>query len=143
MALPAFYRGVTVIVNMSGGLTAHAVKAARTVDSSILAQPDPWMTLRRFLVLTVIALCLHGNAYWLKLRAMGLDDDLGAYSLQTVGARQSKFMRPNGQANSPLGQIAYAFQFDAGLYAKLLREYSEARGPAVLPACSCQYPTVG
>ena len=68
------------------------------------------------------------HAYWLKLRAMGLDDDLGAYSLQTVGARQSKFMRPNGQANSPLGQIAYAFQFDAGLYAKFLREYSEARG---------------
>jgi tryptophan halogenase len=68
------------------------------------------------------------HAYWLKARAMGLDDDLGAYSLQTIGSRQSKFMRPNGQANSPLGQIAYAFQFDAGLYAKFLREYAEARG---------------
>jgi tryptophan 7-halogenase len=68
------------------------------------------------------------HAFWLKLRAMGLDEDLGAYSLQTLGARQSKFMRPNGQANSPLGQIAYAFQFDAGLYARFLREYAEARG---------------
>ncbi len=68
------------------------------------------------------------HAYWLKLHALGLDDDLGAYSLQTVGAREDKFMRPNGQPNSPLGQIAYAFQFDAGLYAKFLREYAEARG---------------
>jgi tryptophan halogenase len=68
------------------------------------------------------------HAYWLKLHAMGEEDDLGAYSLQTVGARQSKFMRPNGQLNSPLGHIAYAFHFDAGLYAKFLREYSEARG---------------
>jgi tryptophan halogenase len=70
------------------------------------------------------------HAYWLKLNALGEDDDLGAYSLNTVAARQDKFMRPNGQANSPLGSIAYAFQFDAGLYAKYLRDYSEARGVA-------------
>ncbi|WP_421739026.1 tryptophan halogenase family protein [Caulobacter sp.] len=68
------------------------------------------------------------HAYWLKLHAMGQDTDLGAYSLNTLGARQNRFMRPNGQANSPLGSIAYAFQFDAGLYAKYLREYAEARG---------------
>ena len=68
------------------------------------------------------------HAYWLKLHALGLEDDLGAYSLQTVGAREDKFMRPNTQPNSPLSQIAYAFHFDAGLYAKFLREYSEARG---------------
>lgn len=68
------------------------------------------------------------HAYWLKLRAMGEDSDLGAYSLNTVAARRSKFMRPNGQANSPLGSIAYAFQFDAGLYAQFLRDYAEARG---------------
>jgi tryptophan halogenase len=54
----------------------------------------------------------------------------GAYSLNRLAARQNKFMRPNGQANSPLGSIAYAFQFDAGLYAKFLRDYSEARGVA-------------
>jgi len=68
------------------------------------------------------------HAYWLKLHAMGEDDDLGAYSLQAVGARQDRFMRPNGQANSPLGAIAYAFHFDAGLYARFLRDYAEARG---------------
>jgi len=68
------------------------------------------------------------HAYWLKLHAMGETDDLGEYSLQVLGSRQDKFMRPNGQMNSPLGSIAYAFHFDAGLYAKFLREYSEARG---------------
>ncbi|WP_454714460.1 tryptophan halogenase family protein [Caulobacter segnis] len=68
------------------------------------------------------------HAYWLRLHAMGLSDDLGEFSLQTIGARLDKFMRPNGQANSPLGTIAYAFHFDAGLYAKFLREYAEARG---------------
>ena len=68
------------------------------------------------------------HAYWLKLHALGEEDDLGAYSLNALAARQHKFMRPNGQPNSPLGSIAYAFQFDAGLYAKYLREYAEARG---------------
>ena len=68
------------------------------------------------------------HAYWLKAHAMGEDDDLSAYSLNALAARQHKFMRPNGQPNSPLGSIAYAFQFDAGLYAKFLRDYAEARG---------------
>jgi len=67
------------------------------------------------------------HAYWLKLHALGEEDDLGAYSLNALAARQHRFMRPNGQPNSPLGSIAYAFQFDAGLYAKYLREYAEAR----------------
>ncbi len=68
------------------------------------------------------------HAYWLKLHALGEDDDLSAYSLNALAARQNRFMRPNGQPNSPLGAIAYAFQFDAGLYAKYLRDYAEARG---------------
>jgi tryptophan halogenase len=68
------------------------------------------------------------HSYWLKLNAMGEAPDLGEYSLQTLGARASKFMRPNKVHNSPLASISYAFQFDAGLYARFLREYSEARG---------------
>jgi tryptophan halogenase len=38
-------------------------------------------------------------------------------------------MRPtNDVKNSPLNEIAYAFHFDAGMYAKFLRTYSEQRG---------------
>ena len=68
------------------------------------------------------------HSYWLKLNAMGEAPDLGQYSLQTLAARQSKFQRPVNQPNSPLSSIAYAFQFDAGLYARYLREFAEARG---------------
>jgi len=68
------------------------------------------------------------HSYWLKLNAMGEAPDLGEYSLQTLAARQSKFQRPVKQQNSPLASIAYAFQFDAGLYARYLREFAEARG---------------
>ncbi|MFN3312961.1 MAG: tryptophan halogenase family protein, partial [Hyphomonas sp.] len=50
------------------------------------------------------------------------------YCLQAVAARQNKFMRPIKAGNSPLSKIAYAFHFDAGLYARFLRGQSEARG---------------
>ncbi|MCI4645234.1 MAG: tryptophan 7-halogenase [Hyphomonadaceae bacterium] len=55
-------------------------------------------------------------------------DTLEQYSLQAVAARQAKFMRPVNAGNSPLSKIAYAFHFDATLYAKFLREEAEARG---------------
>src|SRR5690606_12104638 len=45
-----------------------------------------------------------------------------------VACDHGKFMRPIDAGNSPLSGIAYAFHFDAGLYARFLREYSETRG---------------
>ena len=68
--------------------------------------------------------------YWLKLHSQGKAHDLGDYSLNTAAAPQGKFMSgasdvPSG---SPLSKVAYAYHFDAGLYAQYLRRYAEARG---------------
>jgi len=67
--------------------------------------------------------------YWLKMHQAGQAAPLDEYSINTVAARQNKFMHPTSdRPNSPLADIAYAYHFDAGLYARYLREYAEARG---------------
>jgi len=67
--------------------------------------------------------------YWLKGRAAGDDTPLDAYSLGVVAGLQGRFTHPRPeQPNSPLSRIAYAFQFDASLYARYLRQLAEAWG---------------
>src|SRR5690349_2855722 len=70
------------------------------------------------------------HQYWLKLRAQGKAQELGEYSLNTAAAPRGKFISGASDvpANSPLAQVAYAYHFDAGLYAQYLRRYAEARG---------------
>ena len=69
------------------------------------------------------------HQYWLKQHLAGKAKPLEAYSINTAACRANKFIRPQmDMPNSPLSQIAYAFHFDASLYAKYLRGYSEARG---------------
>ncbi|MGA1694895.1 MAG: tryptophan halogenase family protein, partial [Burkholderiaceae bacterium] len=65
---------------------------------------------------------------WLKMWLAGKAPDLEAYSINRMACHENKFMRPaTDMPNSPLSEIVYAFHFDAGLYAKFLREYAEAR----------------
>jgi tryptophan halogenase len=67
--------------------------------------------------------------HWLKARQLGLRHELGDYSLSVVAALQGKFERPrHDQPNSPLAKTSYAFQFDASLYARYLRNFSEQLG---------------
>lgn len=66
--------------------------------------------------------------YWLKLNKQGRSSDIGEYCFNTLASRQNKFMRSIDAGNSPLSDIAYAYHFDAGLYAKYLREFSENLG---------------
>jgi len=69
------------------------------------------------------------HQYWLKQHLAGKAKALEHYSINTMACLHNKFMRPRDDIpNSPLSQIAYAFHFDAALYAKFLRRYSEARG---------------
>jgi len=67
--------------------------------------------------------------YWHKMRAQGKAQDLGHYAITRAAAQANKFMPPNTDvANSPLGDITYAYHFDASLYAKFLRKLSQERG---------------
>lgn len=67
--------------------------------------------------------------YWLKLNQLGTVGGLDPYSINTVASQLGKFSigRPD-LPNSPLSDLSYAYHFDAGLYAKFLRAYSEKRG---------------
>jgi tryptophan halogenase len=67
--------------------------------------------------------------YWHKMRKLGKAHDLGDYSITRAAAKANKFMPAAADVpNSPLGDIAYAYHFDASLYARYLRGLCEARG---------------
>ena len=63
--------------------------------------------------------------YWLRSRAEGNPDNLWNYSINALAATVHRFDRVDP---GPNGQFAYAYHFDARLYAAYLRDYSEARG---------------
>lgn len=68
------------------------------------------------------------HAFWERLCAEPEFADIAAFSLTALAARERKFMRPIDAGHSPLSNIAYAFHFDAGLYARYLREIAEGLG---------------
>ena len=70
------------------------------------------------------------HQYWLRAFKAGNASEIGDYSLNTLAAQRGKFMvsASNAPANTPLANIAYAYHFDAGLYARHLRRFAEARG---------------
>ncbi|MDF4005136.1 tryptophan 7-halogenase [Luteibacter sp. PPL552] len=70
------------------------------------------------------------HQYWLKGRMAGHAGDLLDYSVNTVAAVRGRFLPApvDVPASNPLAGIGYAYHFDAALYARYLRAYSEARG---------------
>ncbi|RYF99649.1 MAG: tryptophan 7-halogenase, partial [Chitinophagaceae bacterium] len=60
--------------------------------------------------------------FWTKARGMGLQNDYGDFCLELQAAKMGKF------AITENPRINYAYHFNASLYAKFLRKYSEARG---------------
>ena len=68
------------------------------------------------------------HQYWLKSRQAGRADVLDRYVFNAVAGWRNRFLRGADVVNSPLGNVAHAFHFDAGLYAKYLRGLAEARG---------------
>ncbi|MBT2144158.1 MULTISPECIES: tryptophan halogenase family protein [unclassified Rhodanobacter] len=70
------------------------------------------------------------HQYWIKAHRAGKAQDIGTYSLNTVAAPRGRFMPSASDAppGSPLANVAYAYHFDAGRYARFLRGYAEQRG---------------
>ena len=67
--------------------------------------------------------------HWLKGRRAGDVSRLDEYAISAMAAKAGKFMWPQpNQPNSPLSKIGYAFQFDAGRYARYLRARAERQG---------------
>ena len=71
---------------------------------------------------------LDFHHYWLKGRQGGLADRLGAYSLNETAALADRFDRLQRIEGTSMGGLVYAFHFDAILFARHLRAYSEQRG---------------
>ncbi|MBU2587232.1 MAG: tryptophan 7-halogenase [Alphaproteobacteria bacterium] len=72
---------------------------------------------------------LRCHQYWLKMKLQGEASDFANFSINTAAALENKFMPARTDAgDSPIGHIAHAYQFDAGLYARFLRTYAEERG---------------
>ncbi len=66
--------------------------------------------------------------YWLRARSMGMAKPLGHYLLNEVASIANRFTHVERAADSALPPMPYAFHFDAGLYARFLRGFAEARG---------------
>ncbi|WP_298468060.1 tryptophan halogenase family protein [uncultured Erythrobacter sp.] len=67
--------------------------------------------------------------YWRRHAAKNQGaPDLWHYSLHQHAAEAAKFAHMDKVGNTPMTGLAYAYHFDASLYAKYLRVYSEVRG---------------
>ncbi|MFY8092607.1 MAG: tryptophan halogenase family protein [Niveispirillum sp.] len=66
--------------------------------------------------------------YWLRLRALGDGTDIGDYCPAIAAARQGRFApeMPDGPPGGPV--LAYAYHFDAALYAAYLRDFATRLG---------------
>lgn len=67
--------------------------------------------------------------FWRRLQEEDHAPSIDEYCLQVVAAKNGKFCHARHDLpNSPLSGIQYAFHFDAGLYAKFMRDYAVGEG---------------
>ena len=70
--------------------------------------------------------------YWIDAHKRGLAGNLDDYCMAWAAVSRGKFNRPAPDERNVLSTYEYAYHFDASLYGRYLREYSEARGVARL-----------
>ncbi|RZJ31438.1 MAG: tryptophan halogenase, partial [Brevundimonas sp.] len=78
----------------------------------------------------------HGHAIggvafhqqWARARLAGQAADIGDYSYAIVASRRNRFEFPSKDLTAINSTYDHAYHFDAGLYARYLRGWCEARG---------------
>ncbi|MEO8019171.1 MAG: tryptophan halogenase family protein [Pseudomonadota bacterium] len=71
---------------------------------------------------------IYFHHFWLRHRAQGGTLTQDDFCSNIIAARAGKFGRPLATDRLPVPNLAYAYHFDAGLYAVFLRKFSEALG---------------
>lgn len=66
--------------------------------------------------------------YWVRLKLQDEAERLGDYSYPIVAAEAGRCRYPSEDISQIESTFGYAYQFDAGLYAKYLRTLAEAKG---------------
>ena len=66
--------------------------------------------------------------FYLKAQLEGLNQPIEEFSAAWQLAKRNKFVPPNTDPRSLFSGYDYAYHFDAGRYARFLREYAETRG---------------
>lgn len=70
----------------------------------------------------------HFLQFWLRMKALNEVGPIDDYSLCTLAARAGRMGRQSDDADDVMANFGSAYHFDAGLYARYLRKYAEARG---------------
>lgn len=68
------------------------------------------------------------HQYWLRRRQAGDGTPIDDYCLANVAARLNRFTPASSDPRTVLSSLRHAYHFDAGLYARFLRRFSEQRG---------------
>ncbi|MEL6361768.1 MAG: tryptophan halogenase family protein [Pseudomonadota bacterium] len=71
---------------------------------------------------------VHFHHYWRRYAMAGGNKSLWHYSLHELAAEKRKFAKLDRLGKTQMTGLAYAYHFDATLYARYLRAYAEARG---------------
>jgi tryptophan 7-halogenase len=66
--------------------------------------------------------------YWLRAQQAGETAPFDAHAMAWALAKTGKFARPSPDPRHVMSTFDYAYHFDAGLYARYLRRFAEARG---------------